>query len=89
MDCRGCDKRQPRLVPGLGTTRRLWLGCRTQWRAGLGPLGLDYNAVQVAAGWLGIRIDERIFGHLMWLEHWTLEASRREQETEQRKARMR
>ncbi len=65
---------------------RLWLACGTQWNIGFaGAAGLNYPAVYLVAGSLGVEMDAKNLRKLNILEGLTLEHWRLEREREARK----
>ena len=53
---------------------RLMLACATQWRTGpCGVTGLDYNALFLVAGALGVNVDEKVLNGIRLLEGLSLE----------------
>lgn len=67
------DVEPPRLaiLPENWATVRVWCASATQWRvAGMSgtPIGLDYAGVAVAAGALGVALDEDVLAGLRTME---------------------
>lgn len=76
-DCETCDYHMPELSPLNMVAYTLWARCYTQWRygsvGGMGgsapvPMGLDYNAVAVAADMLDIEPSPGDFHKIQCLE---------------------
>jgi hypothetical protein len=59
------------VAPGAWDAVRLFLAAETQWRrAGMGgrPTGLDYPAVAMVAGVLGLTLDAALLGQVKVIE---------------------
>lgn len=72
--CAECSHRPPRLLAENVGIWRLWIAVRTQWRVGFGgPVGLDYGALYLVAGTLGMTLTAEHLQRIQRLEAVTLE----------------
>ena len=55
----------------------LWQSIRTQWRVGMGPVGLDYNVMFTMAERMEIDLSPCMFKKIQALESYTLEEANR------------
>ena len=66
--CAGCEGREPPLLPQAADAWRLWCRCATQWRVGMGVVGLDYVALFKVAEVYGIAVTPLILEGIQALE---------------------
>lgn len=71
--CSSCTGRCPDLLPENAPAWGLWAAVQTQWRVGMaGAIGLDYPAVWLVAGTMGVEMHEANLGRIRALEREAL-----------------
>ena len=76
-ECSTCDHKPPKLFKINREAFILWMAVKTQWRsAGLGLIGLDYDAVEREAARQGVLLREKsgAFNRCLWKKIKVLEA---------------
>ena len=69
------------MLPETIEALELWRAVQTQWRVGMGPMGLDYNALIKIADLMEIDLTPRMMGKIRALERYFLD-KRREKHAE-------